>query len=112
VPTHYYKVVLAENSSGKHGDHRAAVGAFVMPNAPIDTQTPVTAFAVPLEALESVAGEQYMQLGLAVQAIQAVHVHCSTHRTPTVGGADAQASVLALSVTHYRHPLIWQLMLW
>jgi endonuclease G len=57
VPTHYYKVVLAENSSGKHGDHRAAVGAFVMPNAPIDPQTPVTAFAVPLEALESVAGE-------------------------------------------------------
>jgi DNA/RNA endonuclease G (NUC1) len=58
VPTHYYKVVLAENSSGKHGDHRAAVGAFVMPNAPIDPQTPVSAYAVPLEALESVAGEQ------------------------------------------------------
>jgi DNA/RNA endonuclease G (NUC1) len=56
VPTHYYKVVLAENSSGEHGDHRAAVGAFVMPNAPIDPQTPVSAYAVPLEALESVAG--------------------------------------------------------
>lgn len=56
VPTHYYKVVLAENSSGSHGRHQAAVGAFVMPNAPIDPQTPVTAFAVPLEALETVAG--------------------------------------------------------
>ncbi|KAF6253321.1 hypothetical protein COO60DRAFT_429579 [Scenedesmus sp. NREL 46B-D3] len=59
VPTHYYKVVLAENSSGKHGNHRAAVGAFVMPNAPIDSQTPVTAYAVPLEALESVAGAKF-----------------------------------------------------
>ena len=56
VPTHYFKVVLSENSSGKHGQHEAAVGAFVMPNAAIDPATPVTAFTVPLEALESVAG--------------------------------------------------------
>lgn len=56
VPTHYFKVVLSENSSGKHGPHKAAVGAFVMPNAAIDPATPVTAFTVPLEALESVAG--------------------------------------------------------
>jgi len=57
VPTHYYKVILAENTSGQNGDHRAAIGAFVMPNAAIDPQTPVTAFTVPLENLESVAGE-------------------------------------------------------
>eukprot|EP00879_Flechtneria_rotunda_P013643 GHRR01014251.1.p1 GENE.GHRR01014251.1~~GHRR01014251.1.p1 ORF type:complete len:441 (+),score=151.04 GHRR01014251.1:1605-2927(+) len=59
VPTHYFKVVLAENSSSRHGTHQAAVGAFVMPNAPIDPQTPVTAFAVPLEALESVSGAKF-----------------------------------------------------
>lgn len=63
VPTHYFKVVLAENSSGKHGSHKAAVGAFVMPNAGIDPGTPVTAFAVPLEALESVAGKKGWQGG-------------------------------------------------
>jgi endonuclease G len=56
VPTHFYKVVLAENSSGQHGTQRAALGAFVMPNAAIDPATPVTAFAVPLDALEAVAG--------------------------------------------------------
>jgi DNA/RNA endonuclease G (NUC1) len=56
VPTHYFKVVLAENSSGKYGQHKAAVGAFVMPNSAIDPATPVTAFAVPLDALESAAG--------------------------------------------------------
>lgn len=57
VPTHYYKVVLAENNSKQHGPHSAAVGAFVMPNAPIDPKIPVTAFVVPIEALESVAGD-------------------------------------------------------
>lgn len=50
------QVVLADNTSGRHGTHRAAVGAFVMPNAAIDPATPLTAFTVPLEALESVAG--------------------------------------------------------
>lgn len=57
VPTHFYKVVLAENKSGKHGSHSAAVGAFVLPNAPIDPAVPLSAYTVPLEALESVAGE-------------------------------------------------------
>ena len=56
VPTHFYKVVLADNGSGKHGPHSAAVGAFVMPNSPIDPGTPLTAFAVPLDALEAVSG--------------------------------------------------------
>ena len=32
------------------------VGAFVMPNAPIPAGTPLASFAVPLEALEQVAG--------------------------------------------------------
>eukprot|EP00775_Hariotina_reticulata_P011483 gene11483-11627_t len=59
VPTHYYKVILAENTSGQNGQHRAAVGAFVMPNAAIDPQTPVTAFTVPLESLEGVAGAKF-----------------------------------------------------
>lgn len=58
VPTHYYKVVLADASSGKHGPKQVAVGAFVMPNAPIDPGYPLSAFVVPLEALEPVAGER------------------------------------------------------
>lgn len=59
VPTHFYKVLLADNASGKHGAHKAAVGAFVMPNAPIDPKTPLTAFVVPLDALEQVAGTTF-----------------------------------------------------
>ncbi len=32
------------------------MGAFVMPNGPIDPETPLASFAVPLGALEEVAG--------------------------------------------------------
>ena len=52
VPSHYFKVVLGEYSGGR----RAAVGAFVMPNAAIDPEVPLASFAVPIGALEEVAG--------------------------------------------------------
>ncbi|KAL4428150.1 hypothetical protein ABPG75_002239 [Micractinium tetrahymenae] len=55
VPTHYYKVVLGEFSGGR----RAAVGAFVMPNQPIDPDTPLASFAVPISSLEEVAGLRF-----------------------------------------------------
>lgn len=45
-------MVLGEYAGGR----RAAVGAFVMPNSPIDPETPLASFAVPLGALEEVAG--------------------------------------------------------
>jgi DNA/RNA endonuclease G (NUC1) len=98
VPTHFFKVVLAESKSrnllgakpvGATGSRdRAArpqsycarprtqkhaqwadvscdvimqtvVGAFVMPNAPIDPDMPLTSFTVPLEALESASGLRF-----------------------------------------------------
>ena len=55
VPTHFYKVVLVK--AGPLG--RAAVGAFVVPNAPIDPAAPLTAFTVPLSALEDAAGARF-----------------------------------------------------
>jgi endonuclease G len=56
VPTHFFKVILADNASGAHGRHTAALGAFVVPNAPVDPDVPLSAFAVPLDALERAAG--------------------------------------------------------
>lgn len=52
VPTHYFKVVLGEFGGGRRG----AVGAFVMPNAAIEPDVPLASFAVPVSALEEVAG--------------------------------------------------------
>lgn len=59
VPTHFYKVVLTERKSRMPmgGSPKVAVGAFVMPNAHIVPDLPLTAFSVPLEVLEDVAGE-------------------------------------------------------
>jgi hypothetical protein len=115
VPTHFFKVVLAESKSrnllgakpvGATGLHdRAArpqsccacpqsgcpkhaqwtdvscgvitqtvVGAFVMPNAPIDPDMPLTSFTVPLEALESASGLRFFPVR-TVQHLHAQQMH-------------------------------------
>ena len=52
VPTHFFKAVAVENASGKC----EAMGAFVVPNAPIPAGAPLEAFAVGIEELEAAAG--------------------------------------------------------
>jgi endonuclease G, mitochondrial len=56
LPTHFYKVMVAE---GKPSSPGTVVGAFVMPNARVDPSTPLSSFAVPLSALEAVAGVEF-----------------------------------------------------
>ncbi|GAB1868116.1 Endonuclease [Camponotus japonicus] len=51
VPTHFYKVVVGETNNGK-----LDMEAFVMPNAPIDDNAPLTNFQVPPENIERAAG--------------------------------------------------------
>lgn len=50
VPTHFYKVIMTHRN-GKYN-----VGAFVLPNQPIADNTPLTAFKVPLDAVERGTG--------------------------------------------------------
>jgi endonuclease G len=54
VPTHFYKVVLGEKSNGTTDS--TVLGAFVLPNMPIDPKTPLASFAVPVSSLEEVVG--------------------------------------------------------
>ncbi|KAM3428828.1 hypothetical protein MY4824_008588 [Beauveria thailandica] len=56
VPTHFYKVIFAED--GKAGGS-VALGAFVLPNAPIDNAKPITDFEVPVEAVERASGLEF-----------------------------------------------------
>ena len=63
VPTHFFKVVLAEP---KGTDLQPVVGTFVMPNAAIDPRTPLMLFSVPISALEEAAG----RLGLPNHSCQ------------------------------------------
>ncbi|KPA75982.1 putative mitochondrial endonuclease G [Leptomonas pyrrhocoris] len=55
VPTHLFKVFLAEEGGGR----TRSVAAFLMPNGPITEQLPLTAYQVPLERLQRVTGLQF-----------------------------------------------------
>jgi endonuclease G, mitochondrial len=50
VPTHFFKVIVAEGKDGDFGP--VAVGAFVLPNQEIDNSTALTEFKAPIEAVE------------------------------------------------------------
>ncbi|KAI0480239.1 hypothetical protein GGR56DRAFT_625166 [Xylariaceae sp. FL0804] len=56
VPTHFYKVIFAED--GRVGGN-VALGAFVLPNAPIPNAKPITDFEVPVEAVERASGLEF-----------------------------------------------------
>lgn len=56
VPTHFYKVIFAED--GVQGG-KVALGAFVLPNAIIPNTKPLTDFEVPVEVVERASGLQF-----------------------------------------------------
>ncbi|KAI4130229.1 MAG: hypothetical protein LQ338_001844 [Usnochroma carphineum] len=56
VPTHFYKVIFAED--GKTGGD-VSLGAFVLPNAKIDNEKPLASFEVPVEAIERASGLEF-----------------------------------------------------
>ncbi|KAL2019686.1 hypothetical protein VTK56DRAFT_9305 [Thermocarpiscus australiensis] len=62
VPTHFYKVIFAEEegAQGQGGQGgKVALGAFVLPNAPIPNEKPLADFEVPLEAVERASGLEF-----------------------------------------------------
>ncbi|KAI1126654.1 hypothetical protein F5Y10DRAFT_244302 [Nemania abortiva] len=61
VPTHFYKVIFAEEdgSGSAPGTGKVAIGAFVLPNAPIPNEKPLSDFEVPIEAVERASGLEF-----------------------------------------------------
>ncbi|KAL7626603.1 nuclease [Parahypoxylon ruwenzoriense] len=59
VPTHFYKVIFAEESTPSGGKGNVAIGAFVLPNAPIPNEKPLADFEVPVEAVERASGLEF-----------------------------------------------------
>lgn len=60
VPTHFYKVIFAEEDpTAPGGKGPVAIGAFVLPNAPIPNEKPITDFEVPVEAVERASGLEF-----------------------------------------------------
>ncbi|KAJ5502941.1 Extracellular Endonuclease subunit A [Penicillium fimorum] len=58
VPTHFYKVIYAEDGTNSPTS-KVALGAFVLPNARIANDKPLTDFEVPLEAVERASGLEF-----------------------------------------------------
>ncbi|RKU41034.1 nuclease [Coniochaeta pulveracea] len=56
VPTHFYKVIFAEDGTT---NGKVALGAFVLPNAPIPNERPLASFEVPVEAVERASGLEF-----------------------------------------------------
>ncbi|KAF9544050.1 nuclease [Mortierella hygrophila] len=56
VPTHFYKVILTDRGNGD-----MSVGAFVLPNNVIRNDVPLTAFQVPVEAVEKASGLKFFE---------------------------------------------------
>lgn len=55
VPTHFYKIIYGEDAVDSPIG-RVALGAFVLPNAPISNEKSLGDFEVPLEAVERASG--------------------------------------------------------
>ncbi|KAI9774026.1 MAG: nuclease [Geoglossum umbratile] len=58
VPTHFYKVIFAED--GKTGGS-VSLGAFVLPNERIPNDKPLADFEVPVEAVERASGLEFAE---------------------------------------------------
>ncbi|KAJ5669018.1 Extracellular Endonuclease subunit A [Penicillium macrosclerotiorum] len=58
VPTHFYKVIYAEDGTNSPTS-KVALGAFVLPNARIPNEKSLSDFEVPLEAVERASGLEF-----------------------------------------------------
>jgi endonuclease G, mitochondrial len=75
VPTHFYKVIFAED--GRTGGN-VSLGAFVLPNAPIANDKPLRDFEVPVEAVERASGLEFAtKLPMARRKRLCTEVDCS-----------------------------------
>lgn len=75
VPTHFYKVIFAED--GRTGGN-VSVGAFVLPNAEIANDKPLQDFEVPVEIVERASGLEFgSKLPLERKKKLCQEIHCS-----------------------------------
>ena len=61
VPTHFFKLIIAENPIQNPKSDKVSLAAFVLPNAPISNETKITDFEVPVNALERSTGLELLK---------------------------------------------------
>ncbi|ODV92048.1 hypothetical protein CANCADRAFT_55788 [Tortispora caseinolytica NRRL Y-17796] len=60
VPTHFFKIIVAEHHKSKPYDQRAALAAFILPNTAIPNEVPLEKFEVDISAIENSAGVEFL----------------------------------------------------
>jgi len=111
VPTHFFKVILSETRARGSGGAGYAVAAFVLPNAAIAAETPLTDFVVPLEALEAAAGVFVFQQLLTPERrdkLRLEEMRFVNHRkcaqkllaAPPAANGKAKATALPTDIAH------------
>ena len=86
VPTHFFKVVLAEMEGGQ----RRLLAAFVLPNAPIPATVPLRRFLVPIDSLERVAGFRFFAQYLDEERKEMVDARVPMLRGDVGGGRGSE----------------------
>jgi endonuclease G len=62
VPTHFFKLIVAEKNKNKSSNSEdLSIAAFVMPNAIIPNEIPLKNFEVPIESLEKSSGLEFLK---------------------------------------------------
>lgn len=61
VPTHFFKLIVAEKPKTNNSTNNIAVAAFVLPNDRIPNETKLTDFEVPVNALERSTGLEFLK---------------------------------------------------
>ncbi|MCJ1282300.1 nuclease [Xylographa opegraphella] len=102
VPTHFYKVIFAED--GRTGGN-VSLAAFVLPNKPIANNKPLTDFLVPIEAVEKASGLEFAsklpeqrRLKLCEQIKCSILVREYAERQKNLQGKAPERSSRSLSV--------------
>lgn len=62
VPTHFFKLIVAEKPINNKSNEKIAVEAFVLPNEQISNDTKLTDFIVPIDAIERSTGLNLLQM--------------------------------------------------
>lgn len=84
VPTHMFKVLLAEKPGGRAGATRYEVAAFLLPNRPITAARPLIAYQVPLDLLERTVGLRFFP---SLPSASSLPDLCKSHTCEAKGAA-------------------------
>lgn len=96
VPTHFFKILVAEKPVKNPGTSDVAVAAFVLPNEVIPNDTKLTSFQTPVDAIERSIGVEFLNKISVKQKDLCREVDCSIVVRDFTKALPAPSGLLAL----------------